>query len=285
MSINRREFMKLAGLSVLGAGGATIVRGDLLEAALYKQNPNGLTAKRWGMVIDVRKINSIFDYKKIQDACHSIHNVPHHKDKKHEVKWIWKDSFEATFPGAGDQFPAKWVEEKPFILMCNHCEQPPCVRVCPTQATFKRKSDGIVAMDYHRCIGCRFCMAACPFGARSFNWVDPRLGLDMNNLNRKFPTRTMGVVEKCNFCVERLAVGEGPNCAKNSNGAMVYGDLNDPNSEVRQLLRNNFAIMRKPELGTRPSVHYIITSLEEGGQAMGEEPMASEEMSGGEAHD
>ena len=154
------------------------------------------------------------------------------------------------------------MEHKPFLLLCNHCEKPACVRVCPTKATFKRK-DGIVMMDFHRCIGCRFCMAACPFGARSFNWIDPR-GKNANGQpfikkeNPEFPTRTKGVVEKCNFCAERLAKGLKPACVEASNGALIFGDLADPESEVRKTLHSNYTIRRKPELGTEPSVYYII---------------------------
>ena len=112
------------------------------------------------------------------------------------------------------------MERTPFIVMCNHCENPPCVRACPTNATFKRESDGIVLMDFHRCIGCRFCMAACPFGARSFNYRDPRPFI--KEVNTKFPTRMKGVVEKCNFCAERLAEGLLPAAAKIGQGAERY---------------------------------------------------------------
>jgi Fe-S-cluster-containing dehydrogenase component len=132
------------------------------------------------------------------------------------------------------------------------------VRACPTKATFKRESDGIVMMDFHRCIGCRFCMAACPFGARSFNFRDPRPFIAEANLNKEFPTRMKGVVEKCNFCAERIAVGEKPACVEASKSALVFGDLYDPESEVRQLIKTNYTIRRKQELGTEPSVYYIV---------------------------
>jgi molybdopterin-containing oxidoreductase family iron-sulfur binding subunit len=130
------------------------------------------------------------------------------------------------------------------------------VRVCPTKATFKRKSDGIVLMDFHRCIGCRFCMAACPFGARSFNFRDPQKFI--NPINKKFPRRMKGVVEKCNFCAERLAVGQLPACVEASEGKLAFGDLYDPESEVRELIRTHYTIRRKQTLGTEPSVYYIV---------------------------
>ena len=99
-------------------------------------------------------------------------------------------------------------------------------------------------------------MAAWPFGALRFNFREPRPFIEHNN--NKFPTRMKGVVEKCNFCAERLAKGLMPACVEVSNGAILFGDLDDPNSDVRQALKENFAIRRKPSLGTEPSVYYIV---------------------------
>ncbi|MDA8168548.1 MAG: 4Fe-4S dicluster domain-containing protein [Nitrospiraceae bacterium] len=262
--MDRRQFMKIAGLSaVLGIGGSLIIdkagHAGLGAGPRYEQGPNAIEAKRWGMVIDAGKIKTGEDYKRIIKACHSIHNVPDFGEAKDEVKWIWTDDYEHTFPSAENPFMDQTYKEKPFLLMCNHCEFPACVRVCPTKATFKRP-DGIVVMDYHRCIGCRFCMAACPFGARSFNWRDPRPFI--KQVNPEYPTRMKGVVEKCTFCVERLAKGQGPACAEASNGAMVYGDLMDPNSEIRKILATTYTIRRKPELGTEPSIFYVIGGSE-----------------------
>jgi Fe-S-cluster-containing dehydrogenase component len=126
--------------------------------------------------------------------------------------------------------------ENQFPALCNHCDNPSCVKACPTKATFVNEKNGIVAMDFHRCIGCRFCMAACPYGARSFNWQDPRPFIKAYNPD--FPTRMRGVVEKCNFCGERLALGLEPACVEacKGTGAMVFGDLNDPHSEIRKVL-------------------------------------------------
>jgi len=112
-------------------------------------------------------------------------------------------------------------------------------------------------MDYHRCIGCRYCMAGCPYGARSFNFKDPRPYIE--EINPNYPTRTKGVVEKCNFCSERLAKGLLPACVEAStNGGLVFGDLDDPNSEVRKVLDTQFTVQRKPSLGTKPKVFYIL---------------------------
>jgi molybdopterin-containing oxidoreductase family iron-sulfur binding subunit len=99
-------------------------------------------------------------------------------------------------------------------------------------------------------------MAACPYGSRSFNFVDPRP--DIKHENKQFPTRMKGVVEKCNFCAELLAVGKLPACVEVSDGALAFGDLEDPASAVRKLLSSNYAIRRKLGLGTNPSVYYIV---------------------------
>ncbi len=100
-------------------------------------------------------------------------------------------------------------------------------------------------------------MAACPYGSRSFNWQDPRPAIASPNPD--FPTRTKGVVEKCNFCEERLARGLRPACVEAcQEKAMVFGDLTDPGSEPRKLLRARFALQREPELGTGPSVYYLV---------------------------
>lgn len=259
MSINRRQFLKIAGIStIMGLGGTTafdLLQRNGLEAVQFSPDPKALTAKRWGMVIDVSKLKTEDDYKKIMDACHRVHNVPDIGNPKDEIKWIWKEMYEHAFPGQEHEYLTEGIKHKPFLVLCNHCDNPPCVRVCPTKATFKRK-DGIVMMDMHRCIGCRFCMAGCPFGARSFNWRDPRPFIKEEN--KEFPTRMKGVVEKCTLCYERLAKGLKPACVEASNGALVFGDLRDPESEVRKLLQSRYTIRRKSELGTQPSVYYII---------------------------
>ncbi len=174
-----------------------------------------------------------------------------------DIKWMWTDTYDHVFTDdMNEQLPKKMLQDK-YLLLCNHCTNPPCVRVCPTQATFKLEN-GIVAMDFHRCIGCRFCMAGCPYGARSFNYMDPRKYLSDPVPNPKYPTRMPGVVEKCSFCVERLAVGLQPACVEASGGAILFGDLNDPQSVVRKALAENYSIRRKPSLGTQPGVYYLV---------------------------
>jgi molybdopterin-containing oxidoreductase family iron-sulfur binding subunit len=262
--MDRRQFLKMAGFSsLLGIGSLAsfeLMRPGWLEASEVAAPAAGV--KRLAMVIDVSKFGPV-DYKKAVEACHSIHNVPDFRNPKDEIKWIWTEKYENTFPGTESQYLKESVKEKPFLVLCNHCQNPPCVRVCPTKATFKREQDGIVAMDYHRCIGCRFCMAACPYGSRSFNWRDPREDDNkyLGEINKEFPTRTKGVVEKCNFCVERLAKDLQPNCVesqKNNPGALYFGDINDSHAEVREVLRTHYTLRRKPALGTEPNVYYII---------------------------
>lgn len=261
MRIDRRKFLKLAGLTGIGLSlsGANIFLRQTIGESAITSHSDSKTFTHLGMVIDVRKLKSNEDYQMIIDACHDLHNVPtlipEKGNPRHEIKWIWTDTFAHTFPGQEHEYMPEDIKHLPFLLLCNHCENPACVRVCPTKATFKRK-DGIVMMDFHRCIGCRFCMAACPFGARSFNWVDPRPYIKERNPD--FPTRTKGVVEKCTFCVERLAKGLEPACVEASNGALVFGNLRDPNSEIRKILSSHYTIRRRPELGTAPSVYYII---------------------------
>ncbi|WP_041720355.1 sulfate reduction electron transfer complex DsrMKJOP subunit DsrO [Pseudodesulfovibrio piezophilus] len=256
MKNNRRTFIKLAGLAAAGLAIAPKAMASSGGHSPVKPHAEGFHGKHWAMVIDTTKLHDEEEIAKLAHVCHSLHNVPEAKGKK-EIKWIWSDEYEHTFPEQENPHMSEEVHHRDFVLMCNHCEHPPCVRVCPTKATYKRP-DGIVAMDYHRCIGCRYCMAGCPFGARSFNWGEPRKNLDLTKLNPEYPTRMRGVVEKCNFCVERLSVGKIPACAEASEGAMIFGDLADPESEVRKVLRERFTIRRKPAAGTEPSVYYII---------------------------
>jgi molybdopterin-containing oxidoreductase family iron-sulfur binding subunit len=274
MDNSRRKFLKIAGLSAIaGLAAPTAFNGLLKGEALANESVGAghggemaPTGKRYGFVIDAQQFAQDRDLaRRCVNACHSIHNVPDYGNKKDEIKWIWPENYEHAFPEHSQYKKSEALENLPIMTLCNHCDNPPCVRACPTQATFKNP-DGIVMMDFHRCIGCRFCMAACPYGARSFNWRNPR-EVDANgnykfikNLNPEFPTRMRGVVEKCNMCSERLDVGKIPACveaAQASNG-IIFGDLNDPDSQVSMVLKEKFTIQRKPALGTHPSIFYII---------------------------
>jgi molybdopterin-containing oxidoreductase family iron-sulfur binding subunit len=265
MGIDRRKFIKVAGLTVLGTacGAAPKVLSQEADSVLADTAaaPSGpkepLVASRWAMVIDVRKCMEHHDCSDCANACHVVHNVPEFDNPKDDIKWIWKESFAHAFHEQEHEFLEEKLKHTPVLVMCNHCDNPPCVRVCPTQATWKRDEDGIVMMDWHRCIGCRYCVAACPYGSRSFNWRDPRPFI--KDIQADFPTRQRGVVEKCTFCEERLVRGQKPACVEAcKHGALVFGDLENPESEVRKLLREHYTIRRKPALGTQPEVYYIV---------------------------
>ena len=278
MDSNRRKFLKMAGLGAIAGVAAPSAFNSLLQGEAHASSgghghaapvehgghgdavPSG---KQYGLVIDVKKFadNPGLGEQCVK-ACHTLHNVPDYGNKKDEIKWIWVEKYENAFPEHSHYKRNAELHKMPIITLCNHCAKPPCVRACPTKATFKN-SDGIVMMDFHRCIGCRFCMAACPYGARSFNWRDPRgknqLGKPfLTRINPDFPTRTRGVVEKCNFCAERLARGQKPACVEAAGDAMVFGDLNNPGDPINKVLSEKFTIQRKPALGTNPSLFYIL---------------------------
>jgi molybdopterin-containing oxidoreductase family iron-sulfur binding subunit len=260
METTRRTFLKIGGICALGLGSMRLAEAlAKTQAPRFMEDVQHLAAKRWAMAIDMRKCweKGPPGCRDCMLACHAVHNVPDIGTEKEEIKWIWEDNYEHVFPGWESDVEPENIKKKPFLALCNHCSNAPCVRVCPTKATFKRE-DGITMMDFHRCIGCRYCMAACPYGARSFNFRDPRPYIK-TELNNSFPTRERGVVEKCNFCEERLAVGKIPACVDVCKcKALTFGDLEDPKSEVRKVLAEHFSIRRKPELGTDPGVYYII---------------------------
>jgi Fe-S-cluster-containing dehydrogenase component len=169
--------------------------------------------------------------------------------------------------------------DRPIFMTkpCFHCDDPPCVPVCPVGATYQRPSDGIVVVDYDRCIGCRYCIAACPYGARSFDFGEdyhllPLVGQEISPEYKQYRPRTpdgspVGNVRKCSFCLhlqdengeyDREA-GRWPACAKTCpTKAIHFGDLDDPDSEVSKILRERNAIRVKEELGTEPSVYYLL---------------------------
>ena len=142
-------------------------------------------------------------------------------------------------------------------VACQHCENPACLRVCPTGATYK-DDKGRVEVDYEKCIGCRMCMAACPYNARVFNWNDPKREPDFNYGDKDVPVRGKGVVEKCTLCKERTDRGEEPMCVKCCPvKARTFGDLDDPNSEISKLVVARKAGVLLEQQGTRPQVHYF----------------------------
>lgn len=145
-------------------------------------------------------------------------------------------------------------------IQCQQCENAPCVKVCPVQATWKEK-DGIVVVDYNWCIGCRYCEAACPYHARRFNWTAPQVPSEELNTEQGYLSnrvRPQGVVEKCTFCLHRTRQGRQPACLEACpTGARVFGNLLDPKSEIRWVLENKRVFVLKEELGTRPRFFYF----------------------------
>jgi molybdopterin-containing oxidoreductase family iron-sulfur binding subunit len=242
MSCSRRTF--LAGLG-----------GMALAGSLAPPWARGSESRRLALVVDLNRCRGARPGCDLcRQACHSAHNVPSIPDPAHEIKWIWDEEFPRVFPTEVRPGLPPEIGTSTVPVLCNHCANPPCVRVCPTGATFV-KPNGIVGMDEHRCIGCRYCMSACPYGSRSFNFVDPRPFLRTTNTD--YPTRTRGVVEKCTFCEERLASGKRPACVEACPAqAMTFGDIGDP--AIQERLASSRILRRRPELGTSPYVFYIL---------------------------
>ena len=145
-------------------------------------------------------------------------------------------------------------------VACQHCENPACVKVCPVGATYKDPETGVVRQDYDKCIGCRMCLAACPYtGVRSFNWEEPAYYADFALGDADAAKHEKHTVEKCIFCTQRVARGEQPACVADCIGrARHFGDLDDPNSEVSKLLASREYTQLHAEFGTKPSVYYLV---------------------------
>lgn len=244
--MDRRNFVKTAGgLFVLGASSAYAVRVLTTVFAGGARTTPPVTGVKWGMVVDLTKCRE--GCTACIDACREENNVAYHGDPRWDVHWIRKVHLRARDEGYG--------RGKPMILLCNHCDKPPCAQVCPVQATYKRH-DGIVVVDHHRCIGCRYCMIACPYNARYFNFKETE-----DWPNKDFPKRSHGVAEACTLCAHLLEVGEKPACvaACEAIGASVLhvGDLNDKYSNVSRLIADSPVRRIRDDLGTEPKVYYI----------------------------
>jgi len=157
------------------------------------------------------------------------------------------------------RYPKVRLSFKP--ILCMHCDDPACVEVCPTGASQKLEN-GVVVVDQEKCIGCRYCMVACPYNARSFNFEDaaeyfPGKGYTPYELTRNKEHIT-GVVGKCDFCIDRVEEGKDPACVQACvSGARIFGDLDDPNSEISKLIVSRAGYQLNPEQGTEPSVYYL----------------------------
>lgn len=157
--------------------------------------------------------------------------------------------------GAVGVYPALSRDYLP--LACQHCENPACQKVCPTGATYK-DGKGRVEIDYDKCIGCRMCMAACPYNARVFNWTEPVRSAGANYGEADVPVRPKGVMEKCTLCSERTDRGDASMCVTCCPArARVYGDLDDPDSEISKIAREKNVRILLEEMGTSPQVFYF----------------------------
>lgn len=218
MNQSRRKFFKFV---VVGAATAAVSPTDRVQSAEMQIPSSAQHHPRWGMVIDLRKC---IGCQACTVACSMENQVP-----LGQFRTI-VSAYEVDVAGAARRVT--------LPRLCNHCENPPCVEVCPTQATYQRK-DGIVVVDNTMCVGCGYCVQACPYDARFIN----------------AETHT---VDKCTFCVHRVDAGLLTACVETCvGGARVFGDLNDPGSEVSSLLRKHATQVLKPSMGTESRVFYI----------------------------
>jgi tetrathionate reductase subunit B len=249
--LERRAFF---GKSALAASVATIAPGVLLTVARAgeeeEEGEGASSENRWGLLIDANRC---------ADGCEACVSAC---DKENGIDLLQKPE------GESDEM---WAQQKPrwirkvvlkdtqtgvitnLPLMCQHCEHPPCVDVCPTGASFKR-ADGIVMVDRHICIGCRYCMMACPYKARSFNHAE------VEEQVVKAP-RGKGCVEACNLCANRIDAGEGTTacveaCAAEGHHAILFGDLNDPNSAITRALQRAVSRQLRADLELNTGVRY-----------------------------
>ena len=219
---NRRNFAK--GLAV-GLVATVAAAASVLPAAVdrtAKGRSENKTKRQYGMVIDVRRC---IGCHACTVACKSEFDVPLGENRAW-VEYVEK----GEYPNVGRSFLPR---------LCNHCSEPPCVGVCPTNATYKRQQDGIVVVDAGLCIGCKYCIQACPYDARFLNPV----------------TKT---ADKCDFCIHRVSQGLAPACVVTCvGGARIFGDLSDPKSKVSKLIAKNRVTVLRREMGTFPNVYYI----------------------------
>ncbi len=237
--LSRRDWLKLVGAA--GAGALALGAPETTFAS-----GAGDTANAAAMLLDATRCVGC---KACEVACKEWNDLPPENEPPTDTTAYTWTLIKQYQEGIMQSFRK---------VQCLHCLHPACVSVC-TVGALRKTEKGPVVYDAGKCIGCRYCVVACPYGSRSFNWKDPRKAPNLAELENTYPTRMRGVVEKCTFCDERLARGEQPACVEAcDNDEMVFGDLNDPGSKVRRLLAEHMTIRRKPGLGTQPEVYYIV---------------------------
>lgn len=235
----RRKFI---GQGAAAVAGITIAPGVLLHTvANARPADQAVDSKvRWGFLIDANKCAD--DCNACVTACSDENGLTGFGRPETDAQWIRKVTVRDKSTDHSVSLP----------MMCQHCAEPPCVDVCPTGASYKR-SDGICLVDKHICIGCRYCMMACPYKARSF--VHETLTDQVPDV-----PRGKGTVESCTLCVHRVDRGEQPACveacAKAENGAILFGDLKDPNSDIAKRLKEVASTQVRGDLGLDPGVRY-----------------------------
>jgi len=199
--------------------------------------------------------------RKCAEACHEENNHDRATNNSYiRVLAIDKGTVDLAFSETDYDGFVPQKDKYYMPVQCHQCDNAPCVKVCPVEATWK-EADGIVVVDYDWCIGCRYCEAACPYHARRFNWSKPEIPAEEINPNQAYLSnrvRPQGVMEKCTFCLHRTRKGQMPACLEACpTGSRVFGNLLDPESEIRQVLLNKRVFVLKEDLGTQPRFFYF----------------------------
>jgi len=213
----------------------------------------------FGYALNISKCKG---YRKCVDACVEENNQGRDTQIQY-IRVLEMERGSMNLEESNHYYDPETVPQKGKFYMpvqCMQCENPPCVRACPVKATWK-ETDGVVVIDYDWCIGCRYCMTACPYWARHFNWNEPELPPEeLNPITHYLGNRprSKGVMEKCMFCVQRTRKGQQPACMEACpTGARIFGNLLDPESEIRYILENKTVFRLKEDLGTEPKFWYF----------------------------
>jgi len=213
----------------------------------------------FGYALNISKCKGV---RKCVEACVAENNTGRDSSMQY-IRVLELDHGDMNLNRADHYYEAETVPRPgKFYLpvQCMQCDNPPCVKACPVEATWQ-EPDGITVVDYDWCIGCRYCMAACPYWARHFNWNEPTLPAEALNTDMHFlgnRPRPRGVVEKCTFCIQRSRKGRQPACVEACpTGARIFGNLLDPNSDIRYVLENKTVFRLKEDLGTEPKFWYF----------------------------